>query len=116
MSDHFRTLYARRHPLMWAYGAAAFLLSPLRWITGVKMAMDLPCTFTALVLATVTLLYLALAFYVHWEKRDATLWLIPLYGAISSLVIMPLGLFWYIKMALADRNAGVIRLAGRHRT
>ncbi|MFI2641696.1 glycosyltransferase family 2 protein [Streptomyces sp. NPDC018610] len=106
---------ARRHPLMWAYGAAAFLLAPVRWITAVDLARDLPCTLSILVLAVVTFLYLALAFYVHWQKRDATLWLMPLYGALSSLVITPLGLLWYIKMGASDHNWGIIRLAGRHR-
>lgn len=106
---------ARRYPLVWAYGAATFLLAPLRWITAVEMVNDLGCTISTVVLAVVMLAYLMLAFYVHWNFKDSVIWLMPLYGAVSSLLISPLGIFWYIKMARADRNAGIIRPGRRHR-
>jgi cellulose synthase/poly-beta-1,6-N-acetylglucosamine synthase-like glycosyltransferase len=92
---------AWRHPLFWTYGAlVAIVGSAFRWNSTLSPGWSL---------LSVVAIYLALALYLHPDGRDRYLLLLPFYAAFTSLVITPLGLIWYVKMAWADRNVGLIR-------
>jgi len=90
-----------RHPFFWIYGAIVTTLGlPFRWITLATGGWALLAIFTLHAVATVI---------VHWRVRTLMLALLPLYSLFNSLVMTPLGAVWYIRMAVADRNAGFIR-------
>ena len=96
---------ARRHPLMWGYGALVMFGGlALRWYT----VLTVP-----LVLVALAVLYLGLLTYTNWATRDRWLLLLPLYAAVNSLLLVPLALPSYLLMALRSRNAGVILARSR---
>jgi cellulose synthase/poly-beta-1,6-N-acetylglucosamine synthase-like glycosyltransferase len=93
---------ARKHPLFWCYGAIIVIVgTPFRWLCVAHPGM---------VLAIIAILYVFVGLYLHWEHRDKWLMAMPLYAAFSSLILTPLGVIWYVRMAMADRNAGLIRI------
>jgi cellulose synthase/poly-beta-1,6-N-acetylglucosamine synthase-like glycosyltransferase len=90
-----------RHPFFWVYGTVLVTLgAPLRWMT---------LATGGWVLLSVLLLHAGVTTYAHWSVRSRWLALMPLYALFTSLVMTPLGALWYVRMALADRNAGLIR-------
>ncbi|MBG0567877.1 glycosyltransferase family 2 protein [Actinoplanes aureus] len=90
-----------RHPVFWIYGAIVTTLGlPLRWVTLATGGWALLVIFGLHFVATVC---------VHWRVRTPWLLLLPLYSLFNSLVMTPLGAIWYVRMAVADRNAGFIR-------
>jgi Glycosyl transferase family group 2 len=90
-----------RHPFVWAYGLLLGLCAfPLRWMSLAP---------AGLALLAVAALYLLLCFLLERDQWEPTLLLMPLYAAITSLILVPLGLIWYVHMAVADRNPGLIR-------
>ncbi len=92
-----------KHVSAFAYGALfVFLLLPLRW-----WALFQPKWF--MVLLAVYVLYIVAMLVVNWSERDLALLVVPLYGLFITLVIEPFGFLWYLRMAWADRNAGLIR-------
>lgn len=98
---------ARRHPMFWAYGGLVTLAGfPFRWLAIAHLGLVL--------LATVVV-YWMLLLYLHRGHWDRWLLIVPFYAALSSLLIAPLGLLWYGRMAVADRNLGLIRVAPRRR-
>jgi hypothetical protein len=95
----------RRHPFFWLYGLVIVTAGlPLRWFSLATAGWALLGTLVV---------YGLVSAHVHWSRRSRLLLLLPLYAAFNSLVITPLGALWYLRMALADRNAGLIR-TGRH--
>lgn len=95
----------RFHPFLWFYGLVIGMLAlPLRWD-----ALITP----GYVLITIVVLYLLLSFYLHREYRDRWLLLMPLYSAVISLVLTPLGIVSYFQMAISGRNWGIIRPPAR---
>lgn len=92
----------RRHPFLWFYGLGIVLIgTPWRWFSLVNPGWAL---------AVMALMYLAMAVVLNREHLDRWVLLIPLYSGLSSLVLTPIGVFIYIRMALADRNPGFIRV------
>jgi len=92
---------ALRHPFVWAYGLALGLCTfPLRWASLAP---------AGLALLAVAALYLALCFLLQRDSWGPALLLMPLYSAVTSLVLVPLGLVWYLLTVRADHNAGFIR-------
>ncbi len=92
---------ALRHPFMWLYGLVVVLAAlPLRWAS---------IASGSAVLLVVAALYLGFVLLLHRAHIDRWLWLVPLYAAVTSLVLTPLGLWMYVRMAVRDRNAGLIR-------
>jgi hypothetical protein len=92
----------RRHPMLWTYGSVVVILAaPFRWMT--VLAPRWP-------MLAVVLLYLLYGVFVNWRTRDAWLVLIPLYTAFSSLILTPLGVATYVRMAISSRNMGRISL------
>ena len=90
-----------RHPFWWAYGALVTIGGfPLRWeglVTGGYFLFAIPSIYALLLL------------YVHRGHWNWLIFLMPFYSAFSSLVLTPVGLYYYVRMAWADKNAGLIR-------
>jgi hypothetical protein len=89
-----------RHPTLFLYGFLSLVTSPLRWYY-----LFNPSWAVAAAAAT----YLITFTWVNRRSLDASLVLMPFYLAFVSLVIVPLGVHTYVKMAWADRKVGVIR-------
>lgn len=93
---------ARRHPFLWAYGLGVALIgSPWRWFSLVQLPV---------VLAAVLALYLLLALVLNRRHLDRWVLVLPLYSGLSSLVLTPLGMITYLRMAVAGRTLGLIRI------
>jgi cellulose synthase/poly-beta-1,6-N-acetylglucosamine synthase-like glycosyltransferase len=93
--------FGLKHPFLWTYGAViAILAFPLRWWF---------LTSPAWALLVGLGLYFALAIYLHLKSRSGWILLVPIYTLFSSLILTPLGIIWYFRMALADNNFGIIR-------
>lgn len=94
-----------RHPFFWFYGAVVTLtLFAFRWY-----AVSQPTVQLALVLA----LYAAVVVAIHRRYRNRWLLLMPIYTLFTSLIVVPLGIFWYFLMAASAKNYGVIRVNQR---
>ncbi|MFD7709683.1 glycosyltransferase [Streptomyces sp. NPDC059785] len=92
-----------RHPSFFFYGLViTLLLAPLRWYTLTTPVWPLLSSY---VIYTVYLLLTGR------RQRDWTLLLYPLYSLVNGLVMVPLGWLSYLRMAVRDRNAGIIRVA-----
>lgn len=92
--------FVLNHPLLWFYGAIITIcMFPLRWITFSSLSSNL-----YIILG----LYVGLILYLHWEKRNLWLFLMPIYMLFNSLIITPLGIIWYFHMAHKDKNYGII--------
>lgn len=90
-----------RHPFFWCYGAIiAIAMLPLRWWSVLHPGWPLACTLVA---------YIGLVLFVHWKTRSWWLLLMPFYCLLQSMVLTPLGVLWYFKMAVQDGNLGFIR-------
>ena len=90
-----------RHPFVWTYGLIFGLaMFPLRWASVGPAGPGL---------LVVIALYVLLCFGLYRGRWDVALFTMPLFSLVTSLVLVPLGLFWYVKMAWADKNPGFIR-------
>jgi hypothetical protein len=93
-----------KHPFLYLYGLVVVIgLFPVRWL----FVADLTWPTLSLVL----MYYCALTI-VNWRTRDIYLLLYPLYALFYSLVLVPIGIYSYISMAIQFRNAGIIRPHG----
>jgi Glycosyl transferase family group 2 len=93
--------YSRRLPAFYLYMSMLVTLgAPLRWISLLHPNW---------VLAFVLFLYVVGLFISNWRHRDLALILYPFYALISSMVLTPLGFYFYIRMSRKDSNWGVIR-------
>jgi cellulose synthase/poly-beta-1,6-N-acetylglucosamine synthase-like glycosyltransferase len=93
---------ARRHPVFYIYGAIVVIVGvPFRWLSITELGWAL---------VVIPLLYLALVFVIEKGHRDIWLLALPLYAAFLCLVMTPLGVVWYAKMAMSAKNAGLISL------
>lgn len=89
-----------KHPFFWFYGAITTIcLFPLRGV-----AFFLP-TFHLYIIVG---LYVGLIFYLHWKTKNIWLILMPIYTLFNSLIIVPLGIIWYLYIAYKDKNYGII--------
>jgi cellulose synthase/poly-beta-1,6-N-acetylglucosamine synthase-like glycosyltransferase len=92
---------ARRHPWLWFYGAVIMFGGLIfRWYSAITAPQ---------MLIVVYAIYLVLVTWVNWQHRDWWLVLTPLYATVTSLFLTALAPIMYARMALASRNAGVIR-------
>lgn len=90
-----------KHPFFWFYGGIVAIIGLIfRWWA---------LTDPSYSVITAIALYIALAIYVHWKTKNAWLLLMPLYTFVSSMVMTPLGIIWYFKMANDGNNWGIIR-------
>jgi Glycosyl transferase family group 2 len=92
-----------KHPFLWIYGGVIAIGGfVLRWMTFITPGYGL---------ITAAGLYIALVCYLHWYRRSRWVLLMPLYTLFSSMIMTPLGIIWYFKMAIDAHNWGVIRPA-----
>ncbi len=88
------------HPFWWFYGGVvAIILFPLRWYTILQPAWTILFIF---------LTYYLLVLIVHIKTWDRWVFVMPFYHMFSSLIMTPLGVLWYFKMARKDKNYGLI--------
>jgi hypothetical protein len=94
-----------RHPFLYLYGGIiVILLVPARWYSLVHPTLTL---LIALALYLVSLVAL------NWKTRDASLLMYPVYSLFYTLVMVPLGVFAYVAMAIKYKNVGFIRARRR---
>lgn len=92
---------ARHHPYLYIYGALiSFALAPLRWWS---------LAHSGLLVAFVVLAYALVVALVTRDLREPLLLVYPLYALVYALVLLPFGVVTYAHMAIAGRNAGIIR-------
>ena len=90
-----------RHPFLWIYGGVVAIGGfGLRWMTFFNPGYGL---------ITGGAMYVCLVWYLHWRHRSAWLFLFPLFTLFSAMVMTPLGILWYVKMAIEGHNWGLIR-------
>lgn len=97
--------YAWRHPMFYFYTTIlVYFLTPLRWYEVVKNPWTLPF---------IIVLYWFLIFAFHWKTKKWFYFLFPFYALIQILILIPLGMYTYFRMALSTKNVGLIRLRGK---
>jgi cellulose synthase/poly-beta-1,6-N-acetylglucosamine synthase-like glycosyltransferase len=90
------------HPFFWLYGALIVIAAvPFRWIS-----LEMP----GMSLAVIAVVYLLLTLWVHRRELDGYVFLLLPYLALNSLVLTPIGLWSYVRMARRDSNWGRIRV------
>lgn len=90
----------RSHPFFILYGAVIVIgLWPLR------VQQD---RHPGLSILSVILIYVIAVACVNWKQRDWVLLVYPLYGLFNNMILVPLGIFSYFRMAHAGKNYGVI--------
>lgn len=94
--------YSWKHPMHFFYFTVlVYLLAPVRWYEVVRHP---------LVLLLVILIYWVLIFLFHWKRLRYFYILFPFYALIQIMILVPLGVYTYFKMALASQNTGAIKL------
>jgi len=89
-----------RHPFLYLYGGIiVILLLPARWYSLFHPTWTL---VAAMVLYLVTLVA------INWRTRDASLLIYPMYSLFYTLIMVPIGVFAYVDMAIKYKNLGVI--------
>ena len=53
--------------------------------------------------------YYAAIVWLHWDHGNKWLIFQPFYCLFVSLIVVPIGVAYYFKMAIPERNFGVIR-------
>ena len=94
---------ARQHPFMWIYGAGvAYLALALRWESFAHSTWRVPAAAVG---------YLALVLYLYLHRGPGKAWALamPIYTLSVSFILTPIGIVWYVKMALEGGNWGIIR-------
>ena len=102
--------FARRHPFLWFYGAGIATLGlAFRWQIFTHPPGPL--------LAAAAGGYLALVVYLYLRRGGGNGWVLamPFYVLLTSFLILPLGPIWYVKMARAHHNWGIIRPGHRQK-
>jgi hypothetical protein len=90
----------RAHPVLWTYGALVVIIGvPLRWESLLWTAWVIPFVLAA---------YVAVMTYLNWQHRNGWLLALPIYAAVTGLILTPLGLYSYVRMAAQSRNLGII--------
>lgn len=94
--------YTWRHPFFYFYFTfLVYLLWPLRWYEMVAHPAIIPF---------VIFLYWSLIFIVHLRFFRLFYLVFPLYALLQVMVLVPLGMYTYARMARSSRNAGFIKL------
>lgn len=97
--------FARFHPYFYFYGTVVVILgASLRWVSVLGHSWSL-----AYVLAVYYVCYVAL----NWTTRDRSIMVLPFYTLMLTLVLVPLGAWSYLQMAMKHHNYGIIRPGAR---
>jgi cellulose synthase/poly-beta-1,6-N-acetylglucosamine synthase-like glycosyltransferase len=94
--------YTWRHPLFYFYMTfLVYLLLPLRWYEVIHYPVILP--------VIIVLYWLLLAVF-HRRSFRAFYLLFPFYALLQVMVLVPLGIYTYFRMAARASNIGLIGL------
>jgi cellulose synthase/poly-beta-1,6-N-acetylglucosamine synthase-like glycosyltransferase len=94
--------YTWRHPFFYFYFTfLVYLLWPLRWYEMIMHPGVIPF---------VVFLYWSLILIFHLRFFRLFYLAFPLYALLQVMVLVPLGIYTYIRMARSSRNAGFIKL------
>ncbi len=97
--------YSWRHPIFFLYFTVlVYGATPLRWYELLVHPTALPMVIA---------IYWVLTYILLWRRRSWYLLLIPFYSLIQIMIILPLGIYMYFRMALHSENVGLIRLRER---
>lgn len=97
--------YTWRHPLFYFYTTfLVYLMTPLRWYEVLRHPQ---------ILVLIIILYWLLIALFHWRTLKWFYMLFPLYALMQVLVIVPLGVYTYCKMALHSQNVGLIKMRSK---
>ena len=89
-----------RHPWFWFYGLVIVIaFAPLRWISMFQSPRNV---------GIILLMYVATLFALNWRTKDRALPLLPIYMMIGTLILVPLSVYSYLRMATKHRNFGII--------
>jgi len=92
---------ALRHPYFYVYGAVVVTLAvPLRWASVIALTWTIP-----FVLAVYWVCFVVL----NWRTRNWAIVALPFYSLAVTLVLVPLGVWSYVRMATTHHNWGIIR-------
>lgn len=95
--------FAAAHPFFYFYGGVVVIGgASLRWQGLAHPGYHLAAAGAG---------YLTLTAWLYFHRGQArwVVFLMPLYAFAAGVILTPLGVIWYVKMARADRNWGVIR-------
>ncbi len=94
--------YTWRHLMFYFYTTIlVYGATPLRWYEFIAHIQILPL---------VICIYWVLVFIFHWKNRAWFFFLFPFYALLQVMIILPLGVYTYFKMALHSDNVGLIKL------
>jgi cellulose synthase/poly-beta-1,6-N-acetylglucosamine synthase-like glycosyltransferase len=94
--------YTWRHPFFYFYVTfLVYLLWPLRWYEMIIHPTVVPI---------VIVLYWLFILFFHLKIFKLFYLLFPFYALIQVMVLIPLGMYMYIRMARSSRNSGFIKL------
>jgi cellulose synthase/poly-beta-1,6-N-acetylglucosamine synthase-like glycosyltransferase len=90
-----------KHPWLYLYGALiVILLLPLRWYYLLHPTWPLLAALGFYSLALIA---------INWRRRDWALLVYPFYSLVYTLLMVPIGIVTYFRMAIKHRNFGIIR-------
>ena len=93
-----------RYPFFFFYATiVVYGLMPMRLYEAIKYPLILP---------EVIVLYWIIIFLFHRRDWQWFYWLFPLYALLQVMIIVPLGIYTYLRMAYSQRNVGIIWLRG----
>ena len=94
--------YTWRHPIFFLYMTVlVYLLLPLRWYEVIKHP---------LIILLVVAMYWLLIFLFHFRNFRPFYFFFPFYALIQVMILVPLGVYTYIRMAKNADNIGLIKL------
>lgn len=97
--------YIWRHPFYFFYFTiVVYGATPLRWYELVHYPLILPF---------VLCLYWILILLVFWKSFRWYHFLFPIYALLQVMIIVPLGVYTYSKMAHTSKNLGIIKLRNK---
>ncbi|NLT53212.1 MAG: glycosyltransferase family 2 protein [Actinomycetales bacterium] len=97
--------YKWRHPLHFLYATCVvYAMAPLRWHEVITRPEIIPF---------VIVLYWSLIFIIRGGRWRGHYFLFPIYALVQVMVLVPLGMVRYCKMAVRAKNVGIIRLRNR---
>jgi hypothetical protein len=99
--------YSWHHFFIFFYNTLViYLLWPLRWIE----LVNFPATFVALIIVS----WMYTFILVGRKKWQPYLLLLPAYAFTQSMVIIPIGVFFYVKLVYKQRSFGFLSYDFRH--
>ncbi len=91
-----------KQPLFSFYNTVlVFLALPLRWYEAITQPLVLPM---------VVLVYWMLIIVFHWKKKQWFYVYFPIYALAQIMILVPIGIFMYFKMAFQSENVGLIKV------